>query len=165
LCGIGDETFTKKPNILEEIAYRDTWGHGADSLIAMIYERLVLMRDLLAEDGSIYVHCDCRVSGLFRNVLDEVFGSSRFRNEITWKRQPPRGARAKAKQYARSSDRIFFYVNCDRYAWNSQYKEYGQEYIDVKFTYTDPNGRRYRVGDIGDYSDKSIAASWVCSSV
>ena len=52
---IGDDTFTKKPNILEEIAYRDTWGKGADSFIAMIYERLVLMRDLLAEDGSIYV--------------------------------------------------------------------------------------------------------------
>ena len=53
---IGDETLTKQPGILEEIAYRDTWGRGADSLIAMIYERLVLMRDLLAEDGSIYVH-------------------------------------------------------------------------------------------------------------
>ncbi len=53
---IGGDTFTKRPNILEEIAYRDTWGKGADSFIAMIYERLVLMRDLLAEDGSIYVH-------------------------------------------------------------------------------------------------------------
>ena len=50
------DTFTKERNILEEIAYRDTWGKGADSFIAMIYERLVLMRDLLAEDGSIYVH-------------------------------------------------------------------------------------------------------------
>ncbi len=55
---IGGETLTKKPNVLEEIAYRDTWGKGADSFISMIYERLVLMRDLLAEDGSIYVHCD-----------------------------------------------------------------------------------------------------------
>ncbi len=61
---IGGDTFTKKPNILEEIAYRDTWGKGADSFIAMIYERLVLMRDLLAEDGSIYVHCDWRVNQL-----------------------------------------------------------------------------------------------------
>ena len=59
---IGGDTFTKKPNIMEEIAYRDTWGKGADSFISMIYERLVLMRDLLAEDGSIYVHCDWRVS-------------------------------------------------------------------------------------------------------
>ncbi|HQN73919.1 MAG TPA: DNA methyltransferase, partial [bacterium] len=59
---IGDDTFTKKPNVLEELAYRDTWGKGADSFIAMIYERLVLMRDLLADDGSIYVHCDWRVN-------------------------------------------------------------------------------------------------------
>jgi DNA modification methylase len=81
---IGDDTFTKKPNILEEIAYRDTWGHGADSFIAMIYERLVLMRDLLADDGSIYVHCDWRMSGFLRCVLDEVFGKSRFLNEIIW---------------------------------------------------------------------------------
>ena len=59
---IGGETLTKKPNVLEELAYRDTWGKGADSFIAMLYERLVLMRDLLAEDGSIYVHCDWRVN-------------------------------------------------------------------------------------------------------
>ena len=81
---IGGDTFTKKPNILEEIAYRDTWGQGADSFIAMIYERLVLMRDLLAEDGSIYVHCDYRVSGYIRLVLDELFGKNNFRNEIIW---------------------------------------------------------------------------------
>jgi len=83
---IGGDTFTKKPNILEEIAYRDTWGKGADSFIAMIYERLVLMRDLLAEDGSIYVHCDWRVSGFMRLVLDEVFGQSAFNAEIIWKK-------------------------------------------------------------------------------
>ncbi len=81
---IGDDTFTKKPNILEEIAYRDTWGKGADSFIAMIYERLVLMRDLLAEDGSIYVHCDWRVTQHIRMILDEVFGPENYTNEIIW---------------------------------------------------------------------------------
>ena len=80
---IGDEKFTKGPNILEEIAYRDTWGKGTDSFIAMIYERLILMRDLLAEDGSIYVHCDWRVNSHIRVVLDEIF--SGFSNsEIIW---------------------------------------------------------------------------------
>jgi adenine-specific DNA-methyltransferase len=69
---IGGDTFTKKPNILEEIAYRDTWGKGADSFISMIYERLKLMRDLLAEDGSIYVHCDWRVNASIKLVLDEI---------------------------------------------------------------------------------------------
>jgi adenine specific DNA methylase Mod len=67
---IGDEQFTKEPGVLEEIAYRDTWGRGADSFIAMIYERLVLMRDLLAEDGSIYVHCDYRVNSYLRQERD-----------------------------------------------------------------------------------------------
>ncbi len=81
---IGEETFTKKPNILEEIAYRDTWGKGADSFITMIYERLALMRDLLAEDGSIYVHCDWRVDSFIRLVLDELFGKENLRNEVIW---------------------------------------------------------------------------------
>ena len=81
---VGGDTLTKKPNILEEIAYRDTWGKGADSFITMIYERLVLMRDLLAEDGSIYVHCDWRVNAFMNVVLDEVFGRSFFQNEIIW---------------------------------------------------------------------------------
>ncbi len=69
---IGDDTFTKKPGVLEELAYRDTWGRGADSFIAMIYERLVLMRDLLAEDGSIYVHCDWRVNSYLKLILDKI---------------------------------------------------------------------------------------------
>src|SRR4030042_1111628 len=80
---IGGDTFTKRPNILEEIAYRDTWGHGADSFIAMIHERLVLMRDLLAEDGSIYVHCDTRVNCFLRLVMEEVFSGFNH-TEITW---------------------------------------------------------------------------------
>ena len=81
---VGDETFTKEANILEEIAYRDTWGRGSDSFIAMMYERLVLLRDLLAEDGTIFVHCDWRVSAYLRLILDEVFGKSHFLNEIVW---------------------------------------------------------------------------------
>lgn len=81
---IGGDTFTKKPSILEEIAYRDTWGRGADSFISMIYERLVLMRDLLAEDGSIYVHCDWRVNAYIKAVMDDIFGVNYFLNEIIW---------------------------------------------------------------------------------
>jgi DNA modification methylase len=81
---IGGDTFTKRPNVLEELAYRDTWGKGADSFIAMIYERLVLMRDLLASDGSIYLHCDWKVNSYIRLVLDEVFGKENFVNQITW---------------------------------------------------------------------------------
>lgn len=153
---IGDESFTKKPSVIEEIAYRDTWGKGADSFIAMIYERLQQMHDLLAEDGSIYVHCDWRVNSYMRLVLDELFGKNMYRNEITWKRQPPRGARAVANQYGKSSDMILYYSKSDNYKWNPQYKDYDQKYLDAKFTNVDEKGRKFRIGDIGDYSKESI---------
>lgn len=81
---IGDETLHKEASVLEELAYRDTWGKGADSFIAMIYERLSLMHDLLADNGAIYVHCDYRVTTYLRAVLDELFGKENFINEIIW---------------------------------------------------------------------------------
>ncbi|MDY6831552.1 MAG: site-specific DNA-methyltransferase [Thermodesulfobacteriota bacterium] len=93
---IGGDTFTKKPNILEEIAYRDTWGKGADSFIAMIYERLILMRDLLAEEGSIYVHCDWRVNAWMKMVLTEVFGAENLISEVIWKHQIMGGAHGRS---------------------------------------------------------------------
>src|SRR6185312_1708260 len=71
---IGGETFHKEPNLLEQIAYRDTWGKGADSFIAMIYERLILIRELMHPEGSIYVHCDWRVNSFIRLAMEEVFG-------------------------------------------------------------------------------------------
>ncbi|MEI6818795.1 MAG: DNA methyltransferase [Verrucomicrobiota bacterium] len=80
---IGGETFHKEPNLLEQIAYRDTWGRGADSFISMIYERLILMRDLMHPEASIYLHCDWRVNSHLRLAMAEVFGSKNFRNEIT----------------------------------------------------------------------------------
>src|SRR3990172_6412767 len=84
--GEDEKSFTKKPSVIEEIAYRDTWGKGADSFIAMIYERLKLMHDLLAEDGSIYVHCDWRLNAHLKFVLNDIFGSNNFRVDIVWKR-------------------------------------------------------------------------------
>ena len=152
---IGGETLTKKPNVLEELAYRDTWGKGADSFIAMIYERLVLMRDLLAEDGSIYVHCDWRVNSYIRLVLDEVFGSGCFKNELRWKRQPVRGAKATSNQYARNSDGLLFYSKSDKWIWNGAYKEYDPVFVKSKFR-LDTDGRLFRDCDLGDYSEKSI---------
>ena len=103
---IGEETFTKDPNILEEIAYRDTWGKGADSFIAMIYERLILMRDLLAEDGSIYVHCDWRVNSYIRLAMDEIFGRENFINQISWYY---RRWNIAGKMFASNHDNIFYY--------------------------------------------------------
>jgi adenine-specific DNA-methyltransferase len=79
----GEEIF-KEQSAIEEKAYRDTWGAGLGSYLQMMCQRLTVMRDLLAEDGSIYVHCDWRVNWAIRAVLNEIFGSDYFRNEIIW---------------------------------------------------------------------------------
>jgi DNA modification methylase len=141
---VGGDTFTKKPNILEEIAYRDTWGRGADSFIAMIYERLVLMRDLLTEDGSIYVHCDWRVNGHLRLVLDEVFGPNRFRNEVIW--QKIRSSKAQSAKFGNVQDSIFFYVNGDSPFFSTLRQPHSDDYIKSHYRYLDERtGRRYRL--------------------
>ena len=138
---IGGDTFTKKPSILEEIAYRDTWGKGADSFIAMIYERLILMRDLLAEDGSIYVHCDWRVSQHLREILDEVFGSSLFLNEVIWAYFSFK--RKTAKKFPQKHDNIISYRKSkDKFIWNTQFRPHSEEYL--KRWKTDEKGRKYR---------------------
>jgi DNA modification methylase len=114
---IGDDEFTKQPSVLEEIAYRDTWGKGVDSFISMIYERLVLMRDLLADDGCIYVHCDYRVSAYIRLILDEIFGKKSFRNEIIWHYQS--GGRQEST-YSRKHDTIFYYSKSNIWTFNAE---------------------------------------------
>lgn len=113
---IGEETFTKKPNILEEIAYRDTWGGGSDSFISMIYERLHIMRDLLHPEGSIFVHCDWRVSGYIRGVLDELFGKDHIRNEIIWIFTGP--GSPKMSQFNRKHNTIYWFTkNRDKWCF------------------------------------------------
>jgi DNA modification methylase len=137
---VGGETLTKKPSVLEEIAYRDTWGKGADSFISMIYERLATMRDLLSEDGSIYVHCDWRVSGYMRLVLDEVFGSDNFRNEIIWLRT--RAQHTDSKSFGNVHDTIFYYTKSDNYNYSPQYVDHKPEYL-ARFNKIDEAGRKY----------------------
>jgi len=151
---IGGDTFTKKPNILEEIAYRDTWGKGADSFLAMIYERLVLMRDLLAEDGSIYVHCDSRVSGFIRSVLDEVFGPRNHRNELTWKRRVGSSSSIhESNRFGVCTDTIFFYARSENTGLVTQYNKDAPEYADyiaAKFTHVEEDGRRFRTDNLAN---------------
>ena len=137
---IGNDTFTKKPNILEEIAYRDTWGKGADSFIAMVYERLILMRDLLAENGSIYVHCDWHIGHSLKCTIDEVFGEENFKNHISWKRSTPRGNAT--RRFPELTDFILFYTKTDTSIWNEQYGEYRPEYVEKYYSYIDKKTKR-----------------------
>ncbi|MEW5424104.1 site-specific DNA-methyltransferase [Amorphus sp. 3PC139-8] len=138
---IGGDTFTKRPNILEEIAYRDTWGDGADSFISMLYERLILMRDILASDGSIYVHMGPAISHYIRAALDDVFGRKYHRREIIWKRV---SSRSHGNYYPATHDHILFYSKTEDVIWNQLYEPLGSEYVDAKYRHEDPDGRRYR---------------------
>ncbi len=132
------ESFTKKPSVIEEIAYRDTWGKGADSFISMIYERLKLIHDLLAEDGSIYVHCDYRVSPYMKLILDEVFGNNNFKNEIIWKRTF--AGKTISKALPANTDTIFWYSKSDAYIYNPITKPLTDE-DKATFTKNDDDGR------------------------
>ena len=141
---IGDDELTKKPNVLEEVAYRDTWGRGADSFIAMIYERLRLMRDLLADDGCIYVHCDWRVNSYIRLALDEVFGRNNFINQISWKRYAAHSLSDSG--YDAITDTIFvFCKNNENVKFNAQYGTLSSSDLAARFRYCEEEtGRLYQ---------------------
>jgi len=140
---IGDESFTKKPSVIEEVAYRDTWGKGADSFIAMIYERLKLMHGLLADDGSIYVHCDWRVNSYMRLVLDEVFGKENFRREIVWSLSGVSGYKSLVNSFVRGHESIIYYTKSDNCIFNKKYLSYDEKQL-ARFTKKDEDGRLYK---------------------
>jgi DNA modification methylase len=152
------ESFTKKPSVIEEIAFRDTWGKGMDSFIAMIYERLKLMHDLLAEDGSIYVHCDWRVNSYMRLILDEIFGKNSLVNEIIWKYHV---GTTPQKGLGKKHDNIYFYKKSDNFIYNLWREPISAERI-KDYKYTDIDGRKYRFGGSDDkskyYLDEGKAA-------
>jgi DNA modification methylase len=103
----------------EMVAYRDVWGRDTESYAQMMYERLMLMRELLSERGSLYVHCDYRTTGLLRNILDEVFGPENFINEVIWYYKT--GGNPKKIGFSRKHDTIHFYTKTKRHAiWHTQ---------------------------------------------
>ncbi|WP_028322572.1 site-specific DNA-methyltransferase [Desulfatiglans anilini] len=153
---IGDESFTKKPSIIEEIAYRDTWGKGTDSFISMIYERLKLIHGLLANDGSIYVHCDWRLSSYIKLILDEIFSKHNFRGEVIWKKDAVgKGAKKKARHWPKTFDNVILYSKSDNYIFNSLSAELTNKQLN-EFRYQDSDGRKFKRTTLGDYSNKSI---------
>ena len=144
---IGGETFHKEANLLEQIAYRDTWGRGADSFVSMIYERLILMRDLMHEEASIYVHCDWRVNSFLRAVLTEIFGPDNFVNQICWRRTTAHGdAKQGAQHFDTVDDTILFFAKSDSHKiWNTQYVPFSDEQIEQQYNKTEEDGRKYRL--------------------
>jgi DNA modification methylase len=163
---VGDSSIEKQPSILEEHAYRDTWGMGNDSYLTMIYERLTLMHDLLRDDGMVFVHIGPGVSHLVRSVLDEIFGADRFRNEIIWKRT---SAHSDARTLGGIHEAILVYSKGEVWTWNDIYVPYEDWYVEQYYRYEDPDGRKFMSGDLGaaglsgggyDYTWKGVRRIW-----
>jgi site-specific DNA-methyltransferase (adenine-specific) len=123
-------------------AFRTLLG-GSDMLayLAMMAPRLVELRRVLKETGSIYLHCDPTASHYLKLLMDGVFGPAMFRCEVIWKRTTSHGN--VSTNYGNVTDSILFYAKSDRPIWNQPYAAYSQDYIDATFRYTDENGRRY----------------------
>lgn len=123
---IGGEKAEKKQSIIEEIAYRDTWGKGISSYLSMMYERLRLMHNLLAENGSIYVHCDYRVSAYLKLLLDDIFASN-FITEIIWPRTFNVGSsKAISNKLPNNTDTILWFGKSNKFLYNKQYRPYSE---------------------------------------
>jgi adenine-specific DNA-methyltransferase len=118
---LGDESIEKEPSIIEERAYKDTWSGGIASYLKYMYERLVLMRELLAENGSMYVHLDWHVGHYVKVMMDEVFGYENCRNEIVWCYTGPGHI---STDFARKHDIIFRYTKTDNFIFNQIFAQY-----------------------------------------
>ena len=127
----------------EDKQYGDIWNN--DEYLQFLYERLVLLRELLAEHGSIYIHCDANRGHYIKCLMDEVFGIGNFRNEIIWKRT---SARADSNTFNHVHDTIFFYTKTDSFTWNKQYTEHSQAYLKSKYSSANKDGRKYRLDNI-----------------
>lgn len=136
-----DSEIQQSPSVLEQFAYSDTWADGTASYLQMITPRLVLMRELLSDRGSIYIHIDRSVGPYVKIIADELFGRYNFENEIIWRRTTSRGG---SEYYNHVHDNILFYTKAGCGIWNQQHTPYTDEYIDGMFRKVDGQGRRYR---------------------
>lgn len=138
--------FTKEPSVIERLAYKDTWAGGTDSYLDMIYPRLQLMKRLLSEYGSIYVHLDWHIGHYVRAVLDEVFGREKYINEIIWKKLTT--PKAQTIGFGNIHDCIFIYSKSEKVKFNQLRREHRKEYLEQMYRYVEKEtGRRYRLHD------------------
>jgi len=139
---IGGENYEREMPMNERLAYSDTWERGIDSFLDMLYPRLQLMKRLLSEKGSIYVHCDWHAGHYIKIIMDEVFGMKTFRNEIVWKRSLPHND---PKRYGSIHDVIFFYTKGAIFTFNQIFMGQSDKYKSSHYRQKDPDGRIYRL--------------------
>ena len=136
-------SFSQKPTVIEQFAYADTWEEGTISYLKMIYPRLVLMKELLSERGSIYVHIDWHIGAYMKIILDDIFGKNRFLNEIMWCYTI--GGKG-SSFYGRKHDTILLYSKSSNYTFNGKDKNViVQRKLNTHMrTKIDDDGREYQ---------------------
>jgi len=139
--------------VLEEKQYTDIWAN--DLYLQFMYERLILMRELMAEGASIYVHCDWRKSHLLRCVMDEVFGSAGFRAQIAWRSMTSSGYKGKAS-LGRSHADVLYYSKGDGFTYNPLFTEM-TEAMRARYKHIDKDGRKFKDSYLGDVPAETIA--------
>lgn len=138
----GEEMFGQQQNVLEEMQYSDIWER--DEYLQFLYERLLLLRELLADDGSFYLHCDWHKGAYIKVMLDEVFGNENFVNEIIREKSNPKNYTKNA--FGNVHDTIYFYVkNKSNQKWNKPFRERLEENLETDFPNVEEGtGRRYK---------------------
>ena len=127
-----------------------THGKGMQSYLCMMAVRLLEMRRVLKDIGSIYLHCDPTAGHYLKLLMDSIYGTQRFRSEITWRRTNAHNdTRQGRKQHGRIHDVLLFYTKSDEWTWNPIYTPYDPEYVDKFYKFVEPDtNRRYRLGDL-----------------
>lgn len=141
----------QRPTVIEQFAYSDTWSDGTASYLRMIVPRLILMRELLAETGSIYVHVDPTVGHYVKVVLDEIFGKQFFEREIVWRIGWISGYKSAAANWIRNHDNIFYYTKSVNAVFNKLYIPYADDY--VRRDGKKPEGAGYPIEDTWNCSE------------
>ena len=130
----------------EEKQYTDIWNN--DGYLQYIYERIIVAKELLSAEGSIYIHCDQRVSSYIRAILDETFGHSNFRAWICWKSSP---GHSDHEFYGSMQNHILFYTKSATPIWNTIYQKYSDEYLSSHYQKSDDDGRLFEDDNITAY--------------
>ncbi|MBR4170115.1 MAG: site-specific DNA-methyltransferase [Kiritimatiellae bacterium] len=136
---------SQKPTVIEQFAYSDTWKDGTASYLRMICPRLILLRELLTDTGSIYIHLDWHVGHYVKVLMDEIFGKENFIDEIIWAYGSPSGGRAAGPKLVKMHENILHYArNYQHKTEVKVYLPYTEKYIKDWFKYVDDDGRRFR---------------------
>jgi len=152
---IEGEEITKSPSVIERLAYKDIWEAGIDSYLDMLYPRLQLMKRLLAENGSIYVHIDYHVGHYVKVIMDEIFDKENFKTEIIWSNESSSGYKSQANKWIRGHDIILYYTKSSKYTFNKEHTAIDERAV-KRYDKIDEKGLRYKIYYERDGSQRRV---------